>query len=69
MGESNLPNAPLSERVRANLSFNNPLWKIFSRVGNNHYHPANNPDGILNLGVAENKMMRGELVLRLVVVD
>jgi 1-aminocyclopropane-1-carboxylate synthase len=35
----------------------NPIWDIY----NNQWHPQNNPDGYVSIGVAENTLMRDEL--------
>jgi aspartate/methionine/tyrosine aminotransferase len=38
-----------------------PLSETFFRVLNNAYHPSENPNGIISLGIAENTLMYPEL--------
>ena len=47
--------AMLSDRVKPGKT--NALAEGFSRVINNLYHPELNPTGIINLGVAENRIL------------
>lgn len=49
-----------SRRVRANLPLS-PFYDSFSRALNEAYHPTQNPNGIISLGIAENTLMRAEL--------
>ncbi|KAJ1655312.1 hypothetical protein IWQ61_004914 [Dispira simplex] len=59
---STLPNAPLSHRVSRNLNISNPLMKSIMKLVSNPYHPTKNPNGIINLGVAENRLLRSDMV-------
>ncbi|KAJ1958175.1 hypothetical protein IWQ62_004943, partial [Dispira parvispora] len=59
---SSLPNAPLSHRVSRNLKVSSPLMKSIMKLVSNPYHPTKNPDGIINLGVAENRLLRSDML-------
>ncbi|KAF2218623.1 ACC synthase [Elsinoe ampelina] len=37
------------------------IWQVYA----NSYHPESNPDGFINLGVAENRLMHPELISRI----
>ena len=39
----------------------NPLYDSFARALRNAYHPRDNPDGIISLGIAENTIMYDDL--------
>ncbi|KAJ1989287.1 hypothetical protein H4R33_002123 [Dimargaris cristalligena] len=52
----------LSRRIQPNISYSDPLWGNLARLDQNRYHPTDNPSGIINLGVAENWLMRDTLV-------
>jgi len=46
----------LSKRVER-LLLPSPLYASFSRALGDVYHPSNNPNGIISLGIAENTLM------------
>jgi 1-aminocyclopropane-1-carboxylate synthase len=50
----------LSSRVQDTL-VPSALSGAFTRALGNAYHPTNNPDGIISLGIAENTLMYNEL--------
>src|SRR5579862_9306164 len=50
----------LSRRVER-LLLPSPLYESFSRALGNVYHPTDNPDGILSLGIAENTLMYNDI--------
>ena len=56
----------LSQRALANLNPPSPitskLYAIRSHCFHNQYDPTKNPSGILALAIAENKLMRDEIV-------
>ncbi|GJJ69679.1 hypothetical protein EMPS_02027 [Entomortierella parvispora] len=51
----------LSLRAQGNLSGENVMLEGVIRVNANKFDEAANPDGIINLGVAENQLMKAEL--------
>ena len=51
----------LSRRVQGTLK-PSPLNEVYARLMLNPYHPINNPNGIISLGIAENTLMNSELV-------
>ena len=50
----------LSKRTDPLLG-HNPLYDSFARALGNVYHPTDNPDGIISLGIAENTIMYNDL--------
>ncbi|KAJ1977421.1 hypothetical protein H4R34_003585 [Dimargaris verticillata] len=56
-----LPTAPLSHRITSNLAFSSPLFNGIRELLKNPYDRDTNPDGILNLGVAENRLLHHKL--------
>ncbi|ETN44730.1 uncharacterized protein HMPREF1541_10400 [Cyphellophora europaea CBS 101466] len=60
MGSSQ-PEPFLSARVSSNL-VSSKLGEVRSHCFYNQWHPTTNPDGIIALAIAENKLMRDEIV-------
>ncbi|KAJ1967801.1 hypothetical protein H4R35_006607 [Dimargaris xerosporica] len=56
-----LPNAPLSHRITDNLAFSSPLFGAIKELLKNPYDRDTNPEGIFNLGVAENRLLHHKL--------
>jgi aspartate/methionine/tyrosine aminotransferase len=50
----------LSRRIQDALA-PSPLYQSFSRALSDAYHPTNNPNGIISLGIAENTLMYNRL--------
>ncbi|TPX66799.1 hypothetical protein SpCBS45565_g04158 [Spizellomyces sp. 'palustris'] len=53
---------PISNRARANIQKENLLAIGMMKWWRNQYHAEKNPDGIINLGTAENKLMAATLI-------
>lgn len=51
----------ISRRIEANLKETSPMFAYMGRALANAYHPADNPEGIISLGIAENTVMSNEL--------
>ncbi|CAO3633358.1 unnamed protein product [Cunninghamella echinulata] len=52
----------LSNRAYQNLSIPVPLRELLIKAIPLLYHPTNNPDGVINMGLAHSDLMRQELV-------
>jgi aspartate/methionine/tyrosine aminotransferase len=51
----------ISKRIEANLCETSPMFAYMGRALSNAYHPVNNPNGIISLGIAENNVMSEDL--------
>ncbi|GAM84053.1 hypothetical protein ANO11243_020440 [Dothideomycetidae sp. 11243] len=47
--------------IEAKQSSGGPIWDVYDNL----WDPDSNPDGFVNIGVAENRLMHGELVARI----
>ncbi|KAJ3337508.1 hypothetical protein HDU93_001001 [Gonapodya sp. JEL0774] len=59
------PQAPVSSRAQASLSSENQLGQGRARAQANEYDELSNPSGIINLGVAENRLMWKDILEKL----
>ncbi|KAJ1929291.1 hypothetical protein IWQ60_001302 [Tieghemiomyces parasiticus] len=57
-----LRDGPLSVRVTRNLNFSSPLWQAIMKKNDNAFHATENPGGIMDMGVAENKLLSQAIV-------
>ncbi|CAO3611393.1 unnamed protein product [Cunninghamella blakesleeana] len=58
----NIQKGKLSSRAYQNLSTPVPLRELLIKAIPLLYHPTNNPDGVINMGLAHSDLMRQELV-------
>ena len=48
---------PMSKRALKSISQENILLEFFMKASASKFHPENNPDGVINMGTSENKLV------------
>ncbi|KAL9939273.1 hypothetical protein V8E36_002086 [Tilletia maclaganii] len=54
--------AELSKRGQSHAAKITPFWTLFDRILQDAYCIKNNPDGVINMGIANNSLMEAELL-------